>query len=49
MSKNESNSLNIHTDAGIAIDRIYQQVADAAPDAGVFPFTRGVQPDMYRG
>jgi methylmalonyl-CoA mutase N-terminal domain/subunit len=49
MSKNESISPNIYTDAGIEIDRIYQQVADAAPDAGVFPFTRGVQPDMYRG
>ncbi len=39
------------TDSGIEIKEVYQ-AADAAPNIekpGEFPFTRGVQPDMYRG
>jgi methylmalonyl-CoA mutase N-terminal domain/subunit len=37
----------ITTDSGIEVNRIYK--ADGGDDAGKFPFTRGVQPDMYRG
>jgi methylmalonyl-CoA mutase N-terminal domain/subunit len=37
----------ITTDSGIEVNRIYS--TDGADDAGKFPFTRGVQPDMYRG
>ena len=39
------------TDSGIEIKELYQ-LADAAPNIekpGEFPFTRGVQSDMYRG
>lgn len=45
----------IFTDSGIEIKTIYTQddLALAPPSggggAGTFPFTRGVQPDMYRG
>ena len=44
----------IFTDSGIEIKTVYTQadLALAPPSAGgggVFPFTRGVQPDMYRG
>jgi methylmalonyl-CoA mutase N-terminal domain/subunit len=43
----------VKTDSGININQTYT-AADAAsvspaPTAGEFPFTRGVQPDMYRG
>jgi methylmalonyl-CoA mutase, N-terminal domain len=37
------------TDSGIEIRRIYREADPAKEDAGEFPFTRGVQPDMYRG
>ncbi|MFN5347739.1 MAG: methylmalonyl-CoA mutase [Bacteroidota bacterium] len=37
----------ITTDSDIEVDRIYTN--DGEEDAGKFPFTRGVQPDMYRG
>ncbi len=45
----------IHTDSGIEIKTIYtiNDLAQIPPlgggGAGEFPFTRGVQPDMYRG
>jgi methylmalonyl-CoA mutase N-terminal domain/subunit len=46
----------IHTDSGIEIKELYtQKELDAIRDSiqnelpGQFPFTRGVQPDMYRG
>lgn len=39
----------IHNDSGIEIDRIYNKAVELNEDAGQFPFTRGVQPDMYRG
>ncbi len=43
----------IHTDSGIAIKQVYTAAdlpADApSGEAGAFPFTRGVQADMYRG
>jgi methylmalonyl-CoA mutase, N-terminal domain len=40
------------TDSGIEIKRIYtssEAVTVGSADAGKFPFTRGIQPDMYRG
>jgi len=40
-----------YTDSGIEIKPLYT-ASEQQPDAGqpgVFPFTRGVQPDMYRG
>src|SRR5882672_8794342 len=41
------------TDSGIEIKRIYTQESTAHPSPsekpGEVPFTRGVQPDMYRG
>ncbi|MEO5681785.1 MAG: methylmalonyl-CoA mutase family protein [Chitinophagaceae bacterium] len=43
----------IHTDSGIEIKQLYTaaDIPAGAPEAeaAVFPFTRGVQPDMYRG
>lgn len=41
----------IHTDSGIEINQVYTGTDDApAPGTpGEFPFTRGVQADMYRG
>ena len=41
----------IYTDSGIEVKPVYY-AADASPvpeQPGEFPFTRGVQPDMYRG
>ncbi len=40
---------NIHTDSDIEINRIYKEPIPLKEDAGEFPFTRGIQPDMYRG
>src|SRR6186713_3723184 len=37
------------TDSAIEIRRIYRDAIPALEDAGEFPFTRGVQSDMYRG
>lgn len=43
-----------HTDSGIEIKKVYSAQA-SNPDSyrdeqpGTFPFTRGIQPDMYRG
>ncbi|MBS1513167.1 MAG: methylmalonyl-CoA mutase [Bacteroidetes bacterium] len=42
----------IQTDSGIEIKEVYQPGDVTAPmneQPGAFPFTRGVQPDMYRG
>ncbi|MFZ1786024.1 MAG: methylmalonyl-CoA mutase family protein [Ferruginibacter sp.] len=50
-----STDKKIFTDSGIEIKTIYtpEDLSDISPvedgEAGVFPFTRGVQPDMYRG
>ena len=44
-----------YTDSGIEIKKIYDQadLSQIPPSgekgAGQFPFTRGIQPDMYRG
>ncbi|GAA4327665.1 acyl-CoA mutase large subunit family protein [Flaviaesturariibacter amylovorans] len=42
----------LHTDSGIEIKPLYTQQDRPSPltePPGEFPFTRGVQPDMYRG
>ena len=42
----------IHTDSGIEVKEVYTKADLVAPDSpapGEFPYTRGVQPDMYRG
>jgi len=49
MSKVKEEKKSIATDAGIEINRIYSEPINTKEDAGEFPFTRGVQPDMYRG
>ncbi|MBL7925233.1 MAG: methylmalonyl-CoA mutase [Bacteroidia bacterium] len=49
MSATETGKKGIQTDAGIEIERIYRQPVPGMEDAGQFPFTRGVQADMYRG
>jgi methylmalonyl-CoA mutase N-terminal domain/subunit len=36
------------TDSGIEIERIYNSIAQELEDAGQFPYTRGVHPNMYR-
>jgi len=36
------------TDSGIEIARIYDSIRHEIEDAGKFPFTRGVHPNMYR-
>ncbi|MFY8107699.1 MAG: methylmalonyl-CoA mutase family protein, partial [Bacteroidia bacterium] len=37
------------TDSGIEIERLYSEVIPNTEQPGEWPFTRGVQPDMYRG
>ncbi len=39
----------IYTDSGIEIKECYNQPVNRLEDPGFFPFTRGIQPDMYRG
>ncbi len=39
----------IFTDSGIEIKQLYDQPVNSNELPGEFPFTRGVQPDMYRG
>lgn len=49
MNGSDANQKKIITESGIEIKPLYDQ-ASAMPEApGVFPFTRGIQPDMYRG
>jgi methylmalonyl-CoA mutase N-terminal domain/subunit len=40
---------NKTTDSGIDIKQIYTEAKQLNELAGEFPFTRGIQPDMYRG
>ena len=43
---------NIFTDSGIKVNEVYTAIDNRQTDnslPGQFPFTRGVQPDMYRG
>ncbi len=45
-------SKNINTDSGIPVKEVYTAKDNLNPEMslpGEFPFTRGVQPDMYRG
>jgi methylmalonyl-CoA mutase N-terminal domain/subunit len=49
MSSIENKKSPFKTDSLIEINRIYQEPVSLKEDAGEFPFTRGVQPDMYRG
>lgn len=39
----------IYTDSGIEIKELYNEPINRNEAPGEFPFTRGVQPDMYRG
>ncbi|MBK8845834.1 MAG: methylmalonyl-CoA mutase [Bacteroidetes bacterium] len=41
--------MNIKNDSGIEIQQIYTEESGLKQAAGEFPFTRGVQADMYRG
>lgn len=36
-------------DSGIVIERVYSKPSSMNEEPGKFPFTRGIQPDMYRG
>ncbi len=38
-----------NNDSGIEVNRIYKDASSLNEDAGEYPFTRGIQPDMYRG
>ena len=49
MSTTDSKKTLFTTDSCIDINRIYSTPVELKEDAGKFPFTRGVQPDMYRG
>ncbi len=50
MSKEEKSSdKKFLTDSGIEINRVYPKKAIPEEQPGEFPFTRGVQADMYRG
>lgn len=42
-------SKKIFTDSGIEIKQLYSEPVNRDEQPGEFPFTRGVQPDMYRG
>ncbi len=46
MSEEKNKEVRYATDSGINIDRIYKQAE--GEDSGAYPFTRGVQNDMYR-
>jgi methylmalonyl-CoA mutase N-terminal domain/subunit len=37
------------TDSGIGIRQSYPKYEKEIGEAGIFPYTRGIQPDMYRG
>ncbi|HVV03830.1 MAG TPA: methylmalonyl-CoA mutase family protein [Puia sp.] len=42
----------LYTDSGIEVKEVYTKadlVTPDSPEPGEFPYTRGVQPDMYRG
>jgi methylmalonyl-CoA mutase, N-terminal domain len=44
-----SDNKPLFTDSGIEIKQVYNQVAALPEPPGEFPYTRGIQPDMYRG
>src|SRR3954465_2802051 len=39
----------VNTDSGIEIKSVYTGPVEEREAPGEFPFTRGIQPDMYRG
>lgn len=46
------NDIQIFTDSGIEVKQVYtaaDQAAQSSALPGEFPYTRGIQPDMYRG
>ncbi|MBI3512109.1 MAG: methylmalonyl-CoA mutase [Bacteroidetes bacterium] len=45
----EEEQKKFHTDSGIGIKRVYPKKDIPEEQPGEFPFTRGVQQDMYRG
>ncbi|HEU4717438.1 MAG TPA: methylmalonyl-CoA mutase family protein [Bacteroidia bacterium] len=47
--KTEEQQKKFCTDSGIEIKRVYPKKDIPEEQPGEFPFTRGVQPDMYRG
>ena len=49
MSTTSEQAKKFVTDSGIEIKRVYPKVDKAEEQPGEYPFTRGVQPDMYRG
>lgn len=49
MSKEQVTEKKFETDSGIEIKRVYPKTDIPEEQPGEFPFTRGVQPDMYRG
>lgn len=42
-------SKKIITDSGIEIRQLYSKAREISENPGEYPFTRGIQPDMYRG
>ncbi len=49
MKEEKASEKKFLTDSGIEIDRVYPKKDIPEEQPGEFPFTRGVQPDMYRG
>src|SRR5688500_15996449 len=49
MKEEKSSEKKFLTDSGIEIKRVYPKTDIPEEQPGEFPFTRGVQPDMYRG
>ncbi len=45
----EDKKSEYNNDSGIEVNRIYKDASLLNEDAGEYPFTRGIQPDMYRG
>lgn len=48
MADTKAEETGFKTDSGIEIDRVYKSASAMNEEPGVFPFTRGVQSDMYR-
>lgn len=48
MSEKKSAEGKFFTDSGIEVKRVYKQGDNAGEEPSEFPFTRGVQSDMYR-
>ena len=48
MSEKKTAPCTYFTDSGIEVNRIYKTTAPSSEEPGEFPFTRGVQSDMYR-